>query len=97
MASGIQEITQNTRFNLSTISKLLERLAHNRLKQCITASPNFSRLQSAYRQGHSTEAALTNIIDDIFGAIDDGSVVVALMSLDISAAFDAVNHDVLIQ
>ena len=82
--------------NLSTISKLLERLAHNRLKQCITASPNFSRLQSAYRQGHSTETALTKIMDDIFGAIDDGSVV-ALMSLDISAAFDAVNHDVLIQ
>jgi hypothetical protein len=43
---------------------------------------------SAYRQGHSTESALNKILDDIICDIDKGSIV-ALMSLDISAAFDA--------
>ena len=82
--------------NLSTFSKILERLAQNRLKHHITQSPNFGQFQSAYRQGHSTETALTKMMDDILTAVDNGSVV-ALMSLDISAAFDAVNHDILVQ
>ncbi len=82
--------------NLSTISKIIERLAQNRLKRFITESPNFGQLQSAYRQGHSTETALTKMMDDIIRAVDEGCVV-ALMSLDISAAFDAVDHDVLVE
>ena len=38
--------------NLSTVSKIIERLALARLKPQITSSPNFCRLQSAYHQGH---------------------------------------------
>lgn len=38
--------------NLSTISKILEQLASNRMKQCIAESPSFGQLQSTYRQGH---------------------------------------------
>ena len=77
--------------NLSTVSKLLERLALARIKPHISASSNFCPLQSAYRGAHSTETALVKIVDDILGAIDSGSVV-ALVGLDISAAFDTVNH-----
>ena len=43
-----------------------------------------------------TETALCNVLDEIVGSIDNGYTV-ALMSLDISAAFDAVPHDILIQ
>jgi len=82
--------------NLSTISKVLERLALARLKPHIRASPNYCILQSAYRQGHSTETAISNIWDNIIGSIDSGHVV-ALVSLDISPAFDSVTHDVLVQ
>ena len=82
--------------NLSTISKVLERLALARLKPHIRASPNYYILQSAYRQGHSTETAISKIVDDIIGSINSGHVV-ALVSLDISAAFDSVTHDVLVQ
>jgi Reverse transcriptase (RNA-dependent DNA polymerase) len=81
--------------NLSTKSKIIERLALNRMRRCITESPNYGKLQSAYRQGHSTETALVKIMDDIIKTADGGSVV-ALASLDISAAFDAVDHDVLV-
>ena len=81
--------------HLSTISKILERLVSARLKSHITASQNFCGLQSAYRKRHSTETALCFILDDIVSSIDDGHHV-ALMSLDISAAFDAVPHDALV-
>jgi len=68
----------------------------SRLKPFITSSVNFGELQSAYRQGHSTESALNKIFDDMLSDIDSGSVV-AVMSLDISAAFDAVDHSILLQ
>jgi len=76
--------------NLSTISKILERLALARLK------PHTISSQSAYRQGRSTETAICKILDDVISSIDDGHVV-AMMSLDISAAFDSVTYDVLLQ
>jgi Reverse transcriptase (RNA-dependent DNA polymerase) len=82
--------------NLSTTSKIIERLALNRMRRCITESPNYGKLQSAYRQGHSTETARGKIMDDIIKTVDGGWVV-ALASLDISAAFDAVDHDVLVR
>ena len=82
--------------NLSTISKIVERLALARLKPHISSSPNYCSLQSAYRQRHSTETAICKIVDDVIRCIDDGSVV-AMMSLDISVAFDSVTHDVLVQ
>jgi len=41
--------------NLSTISKLIERLALCRLRPHLLSSGNFNPLQSAYRNGHSTE------------------------------------------
>ena len=49
--------------------------------------------QSAYRMGHSTETALTRIHNDILLAIDDNSCVM-LVLLDLSAAFDTVDHDI---
>ena len=43
-----------------------------------------------------TETALCSVLDEIVDSINNGDTV-ALMSLDISAAFDAVPHDILIQ
>ena len=77
--------------NLTTLSKLLERLALAKLKPHLVTSPNYSPLQSAYRAAHSTETALVKIVDDILSIVDSGSAV-ALVILDISAAFDTISH-----
>jgi len=48
--------------NLLTVSKVLERLLLARLRPHLTISKNFSKRQSAYRQGHSTEMALLDVL-----------------------------------
>ena len=53
-------------------------------------------LQSAYRQNHSTEKAITKLCNDVITSLDRGQCTV-LASLDLSAAFDTVDHDILLQ
>ena len=50
------------------------------------------KFQSAYKQGHSTETAMLKVKTDLFDAIDQRKVV-CLVLLHLSAAFDTVNHD----
>ena len=80
--------------NLCTFSKILEKLVLARLRPHVLATGNRSSLQSAYRSGYSTESALLKVVDDIERASGNGMCTV-LLALDISAAFDAVNHLIL--
>ena len=50
---------------------------------------------SAYRDKHSTETALIKVQNDILSALDAGSSAIWLM-LDLSAAFDTIDHDILL-
>ena len=47
--------------DLSTISKVLERLALQQLRPHLLSSSNFDTYQSAYRAGHSTETELLEV------------------------------------
>lgn len=82
--------------NLNTIGKLLERLILNRLQPHLAKSPCFNRYQSAYRTGHSTETALLRITDNVLRAIDNKRATI-LVELDLSAAFDMIDHQLLIR
>ena len=82
--------------NLHTIGKILERLALARLQPHILSSGNFNPMQSAYRKFHSTETCLLKTFSDIYSAIDRGQSIL-LVALDLSAAFDTVPHDTLLQ
>jgi hypothetical protein len=81
--------------NLMTISKVVEQVVQCRLRAHMHQSANFNEYQSAYRPGHSTESALLKIADDLNSSMDLKSCSV-LLSLDISAAFDMINIDILL-
>ena len=55
-----------------------------------------AKFQSAYRKNHSCETALVKIHDDILTVVD-GKTNVLLVLLDLSSAFDTINHDVLLK
>ena len=67
-----------------------------RLRPHLTNSKNFSKRQSAYRQGHSTVTALLDVLDSVHTAADSKEVTL-LIGLDLSAAFDTVCHSTLIK
>jgi len=81
--------------NHCTFSKTLEKLFLSRLQPYIMKSLNYFKFQSAYRKGYSTETSLLRVINDIQRAVGNGRCT-ALLALNISAAFDAVDHATLI-
>ena len=81
--------------NLYNISKLLERLFLFRFQSHVSNSPNFNPLQSAYRRFHSTETSLLNTLDQVYTAADSSQPTI-LVSLDLSAAFDTIDHHILL-
>jgi Reverse transcriptase (RNA-dependent DNA polymerase)/Endonuclease-reverse transcriptase len=82
--------------NLHTISKILERIFLSKIIAFIERSPNYNRHQSAYRRGYSTETAIVRLLNDVYSAADNGSRSLLLL-LDLSAAFDCINHDTLLR
>ena len=81
--------------NVTFISKVIERIVAEQIKKHLVDSNSMPPLQSAYRAGHSTETALIKVIYDIIDAAD-GPQVTLLGLLDMSAAFDTVDHDILL-
>ena len=81
--------------NLNIITKLLERLMISHIQYHTTSSCNIHHFQSAYRRYYSTESALLLALDNIYHAIDEGSSTM-LISLDLSAAFDTIDHTILL-
>ena len=90
------EILKNYRpvSSLSFVSKVLERVVAQRLTSYMTDSNLHEYLQSAYKPSHSTETALLKVQNDIPRSIDQYGIVILIL-LDLSAAFDTIDHDVL--
>jgi Reverse transcriptase (RNA-dependent DNA polymerase) len=62
----------------------------------LTAFKLLPELQSAYRAHHSTETAVLKVLGDILRAVDSGDLAM-LTLLDLSAAFDTVDHATLLR
>ena len=82
--------------NLPFISKVLEKVIAARLNEYLSTNSLFEPLQSAYKQFHSTETALIKVHNDIIMSLDTGHYVI-LVLLDLSAAFDTIDHAILLE
>ena len=80
---------------LSFISKLVERVVAKQLVDHIHQHDLDNSYQSAYKSGHSTETALLSIKNDIHLSLSRGEAT-ALVLLDLSAAFDTIDHSTLL-
>eukprot|EP00116_Pleurobrachia_bachei_P001073 sb/3461335/ len=82
--------------NIPFLSKLLEKVVLGQLNDYVQCHSLLGKHQSGYRAGHSCETLLVSMFDDLLGEMDKGNVV-ALICLDMSAAFDTVDHEGLLK
>ena len=94
---GLELIHANFRpvSNLSFLSKIVERCMLLQLSDhcnMFNLQPDY---QSAYREDYSFETAVLGISNDILWAMEKQSII-SLVTIDLSAAFDTVDHDALL-
>ena len=80
---------------LNFVSKLIEKIVASQIKSHMQNSGISNSFQSEYKCGNSTETALLYIKNDNLSAQDHVELT-ALSLLDLSAAFDTIDHDLLL-
>ena len=95
---GLESLFKNLRpvSNFVYISKLTERSVFNQIYDHLVRSGLYPLLQSAYRRYHSTETALVKLANDILLNMSSQRVTL-LVLLDLSAAFNTVDHAILLK
>ena len=82
--------------NTSFLSKVIEKAVTIQTYSYLNTHDLLPNFQSAYRQYHSTETALIRVTNDILVTVDS-NVDVVLLLLDLSAAFDTLDHSILLR
>ena len=82
--------------NLLFLSKLIERVVDSRLERHMTLNNLHNNHQFGYKKHHSTESLLLKIVNNLLISCDENMPTVVLL-LDLSAAFDTVDHEKLLE
>ena len=80
---------------LSVLSKILEKVVCSQLTNYLSSAHLFSQSQYAYRVRHSTEDAVLAAVERLVSNTDRG-LVSSVTTVDLSKAFDSVDHGVLL-
>ena len=80
---------------LSALSKIFERCILNQLSFYLTYEDVLVPNQYGFRSGMTTVDCLVDLIDEIKKALDEGNYAISIF-LDLSKAFDTVNHYILL-
>ena len=80
---------------LAILSKRLEKVISTQLTECLENNNLLNENQYAYHNNSSTEQAIVNAMEQIYKSIKKVKILL-LVFLDISKAFDSVNHDLLL-
>ena len=96
--SGDQSLLSNYRLIslLPSFSKIFERLVYNRLISYLNKNNILYDYQFGFRSNHDTAMAVTEMVDKIAEAIDSKKISLGIF-IDLSKAFDTINHNILIQ
>lgn len=81
---------------LSTLSKVIERVAYNRISDYVETNKILTICQHGFRANKSTETASWHLLKYAYQCLDEGQYVVSLL-FDLSKAFDTVNKEILSQ
>ncbi|KAF7246017.1 putative RNA-directed DNA polymerase from transposon BS [Varanus komodoensis] len=81
--------------NIPFLGKVLERVVAGQLQALLDETDYLDPFQSGFRPGYSTESALVALYDDLCREKDRGSASL-LALLDLSVAFDTINHGILL-
>ena len=83
---------------MPAIARWVERTLAEQIKAHLKANKILPRFQHGFRAKHSTQTAITQLIEIIASARDrkqSNSVIIA--SLDLAGAFDTIDHEILCQ
>ena len=81
---------------LPTLSKIIEKHAHDSLLKFLEEYKLLHSTQSGFRPNHSCETALVKMIDNWLQALDKGDLV-GVIFVDFRKAFDLVDHEILME